>query len=293
MQHKCRFRFKKVLSVLLKTLGNLTWKMESHSENFEGKTNRYASAFFCLKWNVFLVGAFSLKEKRPTLTVSSFFVFFSVDNLTLSGPLFLQFVHLSYLFIFHICSSLTKPESVGSILALNHKCFNASKSTGETKGSPFGFFRHYATFFRKLSNFIKGYPLHFLKFSVCRKRWMSLNDLFSGCSALCDFFTKYVFWKKNFPNISNSCSLNTTEPNIWRRLGTFPSCYSSLRFNTTSLSLHTEPYAEITIKIGVDKKEKTSKKIGTILNYLKTHFGTKKTKKFDQMSNRNKFVHNQ
>ena len=48
----------------------------------------------------FLVGAFSLKEKRPTLTVSSFFVFFSVDNLTLSGPLFLQFVHLSYLFIF-------------------------------------------------------------------------------------------------------------------------------------------------------------------------------------------------
>ena len=46
---------------------------------------------------MFLVGAFSLKEKSPTLTVSSFF---SVDNLTLSGPLFLQF-----LFIFHICSS--------------------------------------------------------------------------------------------------------------------------------------------------------------------------------------------
>ena len=43
--------------------------------------------------NVFLVGAFSLKEKSPTLTVSSFFffLFFSVDNLTLSGPLFLQF----------------------------------------------------------------------------------------------------------------------------------------------------------------------------------------------------------
>ena len=53
---------------------------------------------------VFLVGAFSLKEKSPTLTVSSFFLFlfFSVDNLTLSGPLFLQFVHLSYLFIFHL-----------------------------------------------------------------------------------------------------------------------------------------------------------------------------------------------
>ena len=48
---------------------------------------------------LFLVGAFSLKEKSPTLTVSSFF---SVDNLTLSGPLFLQFVHLPYLFIFHL-----------------------------------------------------------------------------------------------------------------------------------------------------------------------------------------------
>ena len=52
--------------------------------------------------SLFLVGAFSLKEKSPTLTVSSFFLFFSVDNLTLSGPLFLQFVHLSYLFIFHL-----------------------------------------------------------------------------------------------------------------------------------------------------------------------------------------------
>ena len=49
---------------------------------------------------MFLVGAYSLEQKIPTLTVSSFFVFFSVDNLTLSGPLFLQFVRLSYLFIF-------------------------------------------------------------------------------------------------------------------------------------------------------------------------------------------------
>ena len=41
----------------------------------------------------FLVGAFSLKEKSPTFTVSGFFGFFilfSIDNLTLSGPLFLQ-----------------------------------------------------------------------------------------------------------------------------------------------------------------------------------------------------------
>ena len=107
-------------------------------------------------------------------------------------------VHFSYnLFIFHICSS-SKPESVGSILALNHKFFNASKSTGETKGSPLWvFFRHYATFVENFRILSKGTPLHFLKFSVCwRKPWMSLNDLFLGFSALCDFFTRYFFWKK-------------------------------------------------------------------------------------------------
>ena len=37
----------------------------------------------------FLVGAFSLKEKSPTITVGSFFSF-SAYNLTLNGPLFLQ-----------------------------------------------------------------------------------------------------------------------------------------------------------------------------------------------------------
>ena len=35
--------------------------------------------------DLFLVGAFSLKEKSPAITVSSFF---SADNLTLNGPLF-------------------------------------------------------------------------------------------------------------------------------------------------------------------------------------------------------------
>ena len=45
---------------------------------------------FCLV-SLFLVGAFSLKEKSPTITVSSFFSF-SADNLPLNGALFLQFL---------------------------------------------------------------------------------------------------------------------------------------------------------------------------------------------------------
>ena len=52
-------------------------------------------------------------------------------------------------------------------------------------------------------------------------------------SALCDlkntFFRKKIkilfLKKKFFPNFSNSCSLNIFEPKIWRRLGTFPSCF--------------------------------------------------------------------
>ena len=43
---------------------------------------------FCIV-SIVLVGAFSLKEKSPTITVGSFF---SADNLTLNGPLFLQFL---------------------------------------------------------------------------------------------------------------------------------------------------------------------------------------------------------
>ena len=117
---------------------------------------------------------------------------------------------------------------MGSILALNHKFFNASKTTGETKGSPLWvFFRHYATFFEKFWNLSKGTPCIFLKFSVCRKRWMSLNGLFLSFSALCDL--KNIFRKKFkkifFPNFYNSGSLNIFEPKIWRRLGTFPSCF--------------------------------------------------------------------
>ena len=68
---------------------------------------------------IFLVGAFSLKEKSPTLTVSSFFF-----QLTIS----LWVVHFSYnfcsSFVFVHLSSSTQPESVGSNPALNHKFFN-------------------------------------------------------------------------------------------------------------------------------------------------------------------------
>ena len=69
----------------------------------------------------FLVGACSLKEKSPAITVGSFF---SADNLTLNGPLFLQFLQsynfsqfLAYevVFLYHLRNS-TGPKSIfGSV----------------------------------------------------------------------------------------------------------------------------------------------------------------------------------
>ena len=78
---------------------------------------------------------------------------------------------------------------------------------------------------------------------------MSLNGLFLSFSAFCDlkitFFSKKNF-KNNFfekfffPNFYNSCSLNIFEPKIWRRLGTFPSCFSSACTGVFCLGLRQE-----------------------------------------------------
>ena len=118
--------------------------------------------------------------------------------------------HFSYnfcsSFIFVHLPSSTQPESVGSNPALNHKFFNASKSTGETKGSPLWvFFGTMRLFSKTFEIYQRVPPWIFLKFSVCRKRWMSLNGLFLSFSVLCDlkntFFRKKIkifFWKKKF-----------------------------------------------------------------------------------------------
>ena len=84
---------------------------------------------------MFLVGAFSLKEKSPTLTVSSFFLFFSVDNLTLSGPLFLQF-----------CNSAQKANFTPKGPPFSFYFFKETYTTGRAQRvPPLDFFRHFAT----------------------------------------------------------------------------------------------------------------------------------------------------
>ena len=103
---------------------------------------------FCCFWAL---------DMAPTWAVPGLFFFFSWQSHSEWSTFLQSFVHLFNQFS-------EKQEIVGSILALNHKFFMLPKVQARLKGSPFGFFRYYATFFRKFSNSIKG--LHFLKFSV-------------------------------------------------------------------------------------------------------------------------------
>ena len=169
----------------------------------------------------FLVGAFSLKEKSPTITVGSFF---SADNLTLNGPLFLQFLqtynfsisynsYLAYevVFLHHLRNS-TRPK--GTPLEYFRLCETFIRKFFSTEGSPLSFF----TFSRKptnpdvpkgspfglfFENFLmspKGPPSSFLIFCngmyVNKSRRVPLLHL----SALCDFFERkfQVFFQKMF-----------------------------------------------------------------------------------------------
>ena len=68
--------------------------LEESAKNFNNAETRFDGIWSLIIRRcseTLLVGAFPLKEKSPTITVGSFFSF-SADNLTLNGPLFLQFL---------------------------------------------------------------------------------------------------------------------------------------------------------------------------------------------------------
>ena len=109
---------------------------------------RFLSTFKVVPFGVvfILVSAFALKEKSPTITVGSFF---STDNLTLNGPLFLQFLQSFYFLQF--------------LLSLRSSIFTSKKLNGP-KGTPLEYFRLCKTFFGKKFS-PKGPPFNFLIFS--------------------------------------------------------------------------------------------------------------------------------
>ena len=118
-------------------------------------------------------------------------------------------VHFSQIVHLFCCSSSTKflkPESGGSILALNHNIFLLPKvQQVRPKGPPLGFFGALRLFLKIFEFHQRVLLAFFLKFSVCKKRLMGLNDLFLGFLALCDFnriLFKNIYF---FSNASNSC----------------------------------------------------------------------------------------
>ena len=89
---------------------------------------------------LFLVGAFSLKLFSSLQSHSEWSTFFKQFFV----HLFNQFSH--------------KHEIVGSIIALNHKFFYASKSRGENQRVPLWFFSALCDFFSKNFEFYKRVP---------------------------------------------------------------------------------------------------------------------------------------
>ena len=108
------------------------------------------------------------------------------------------------------------------------------------KGPPFGvFFGTMRLFFENFRILSKGTRLHFfvvfgLKKTLNEPEW-PLFEFFGIVRLEKYFFEKKFkknFFEKFFPKISNSCSLNIFEPKIWRRLGTFPTCFFFCRQTT-------------------------------------------------------------
>ena len=99
-------------------------------------------------------------------------------------------------FIFVHLPSSTKPGSVGSILALNHKFLMLPKVQVRPKGPPFGFFSALCGFFRKFSNFIKGYPLAFCQ----RERITQNNPKFWDFAIFTCLFQSFQLLKQSHQN---------------------------------------------------------------------------------------------
>ena len=126
----------------------------------------------------FLVGALSLKEKNPTITVGSFF------QLTIS----LWMVHFSY-------NSYNLTISYNSYLAYEVVFLHHLRNSTGPKGTPLEYFRLCETFFEFF--FTEGSPSNFLIFSdrmVEKPQRVPLSFFWH-----CETFFK-IFFHKRVPN---------------------------------------------------------------------------------------------
>ena len=126
----------------------------------------------------FLVGAFSLEEKSPTITVGSFF---SWHNLTLNGPLFLQFLQSHTFLQFLLSKFINNGAKAYEVVFLHH----LRNSTGP-KCTPLEYFWVCETFSEK--NVSQRVHSIFLEFSDRTDVEKSQRVPLLVFSALWDFF---------------------------------------------------------------------------------------------------------
>ena len=151
----------------------------------------------------FLVGAFSFKEKSPTITVASFFFFFfrQTTELIAYVPLFTETDKFTQ-------ASSTNANLLQRVPPFVFYLFYVTYKTGRLQRvPPFNFF--FGTvriFFSKIFNFSRVPPSDFLIF--CNKKYVNESQRVPPFhfSALCDVFevfSKKIFQKKNFKKFFN------------------------------------------------------------------------------------------
>ena len=147
---------------------------------------------------LFLVGAFSFKEKSPTITVASFFSFFfrQTTELIAYVPLFTETDKFTQV-------SSTNANLLQRVPPFVFYLFYVTYKTGRLQRvPPFNFFRHCANFFFENFYFFKRVPpSDFLIF--CNKKYVNESQRVPPFhfSALCDVFevfSKKIFQKKFF-----------------------------------------------------------------------------------------------
>ena len=147
--------------------------------------------------NAFLVGAFSFKEKSPTITVASFFF---VRPLSSSRM---------YHFLQKLIRLLRPSQANGNLVQrvppfIFYLIYVTYKTGRDQKVPPFNFFRHCANFFRKFFKVSKESPFELI---FCNRMYGNECQRVPPFhfSALCDIFEVF-FKKKNFKKIFKFCS---------------------------------------------------------------------------------------
>ena len=145
----------------------------------------YSTVYKLIHEILFLVGAFSFKEKSPTITVASFFSFFFVRPQSSS-----RMYHFLQKLISSLRPSSTNANLLQSVPPFVFYLFYVTYKTGRLQRvPPFNFFRHCANFFSKIFNVSKeSPPSDFLIF--CSRKYVNESQRVPPFhfSALCDVF---------------------------------------------------------------------------------------------------------